>query len=143
MALHTELQIHKVGVELLGLAADVQAAIPRNFRHFGNRISDECIELLVAIARANAARGAAKAPHIEQLLERLDAVAVLLRVAHSKRLVSQKLWSASMQLTGSIGRQAGGWLKSARAASDAPRSRWPIPENPEPIEQVPFRAPAA
>jgi hypothetical protein len=135
MALHTELQIHKVGVELLGLAADVQAAIPRNFRHFGNRISDECIELLVAIARANAARGSAKAPHIELLLERLDAIAVLLRVAHGKRLVSQKLWATSMQLTGSIGRQAGGWLKSARAP-------FAIPEHPEPIEHVPLRAPA-
>ncbi len=119
MALHTELQIHKVGVELLSLAADVQAAIPRSFRHYGNRIGDECTELLVAIARANAARGQGKAAHIEQLLERLDVVAVLMRVAHGKRLISQKLWAASMQLTGSIGRQAGGWLKSSRSAPAA------------------------
>ncbi len=119
MALHTELQIHKVGVELLGLAAEIQAAIPRSFRHYGTRISDECIELLVQIARANAAKGPAKAAHIEQLLERLEVVAVLLRIASDKRLIARKLWASSMQLTGSIGRQAGGWLKSSRSAPAA------------------------
>jgi len=119
MALHTELQIHKTGVELLALAADVQAAIPRSFRNFGNRIGDECTELLVAIARANAAQGPRRAAHLEQLLERLDVVALMLRIAHAKRLISQKLWAGSMQLTGSIGRQAGGWLKSSRSAPAA------------------------
>lgn len=119
MALHTELQIHKVGVELLSLSADVQAAIPRSFRNYGNRIGDECIELLIAIARANAAKGQGKATHIEQLLERLDVVTVLMRIAHGKRLISQKLWSTSIQLTGNIGRQAGGWLKASRSAPAA------------------------
>ncbi|MGE3346089.1 MAG: four helix bundle protein [Ramlibacter sp.] len=119
MALHTDLQIHKTGVELLTLAADVQSAIPRSFRNFGNRISDECTELLVQIARANAAKGQGKVPHIEQLLERLEVVTVLMRVAHAKRLVAQKLWAQSMQLTGSIGRQAGGWLKASRSAPAA------------------------
>ena len=93
MALHTELQIHKVGVELLSLAADVQGQIPRSFRSYGNRVSDECTELLVQIARANAAKGQGKVPHIEQLLERLDVVNVLMRVAHAKRLIPQKLWA--------------------------------------------------
>jgi hypothetical protein len=119
MALHTDLQIHKVGVQLLSLAADVQAAVPRSFRNYGHRISDECTELLVQIARANAAMGRGKVPHIEQLLERLEVVAVLLRIAHAKRLISQQMWASSMQLTGSIGRQAGGWLKAAHRAPAA------------------------
>jgi hypothetical protein len=58
MTAHTELQIHKTGVQLLALVADVQAALPRTFRHYGNRIGDEVTDLLVAIARANAAKGA-------------------------------------------------------------------------------------
>jgi hypothetical protein len=119
MAIHTELQIHKVGVELLKLAADVQASVPRTFRNYGMRISNECTEVLVLIARANAAKGAGRAPHIEKLLERLEVAAVLLQVAHDKRLIGRKLWNTSLQLTGSIGRQAGGWLKSSRSAPAA------------------------
>jgi hypothetical protein len=119
MALHTELQIHKDGVALLTLAADVQADIPRNFRNFAYRISDECTELLIAVARANAVKGQGRAACIEHLLERLDVVAILLRIAYAKKMIGKKLWADSMHLTGSIGRQAGGWLKSSRSAPAA------------------------
>jgi hypothetical protein len=63
MTAHTELQIHKTGVQLLALIADVQAALPRTFRHYGNRIGDEVTDLLVAIARANASKGRARFAH--------------------------------------------------------------------------------
>jgi hypothetical protein len=111
--MHTDLQIHKTGVELLSLAADVQAVLPRSFRHYGDRIGDECTELLVAIAHANAAKGERRAAHVAIALERVDVVAVMLRVAFGKRLISQKLWARAAELTGSIGRQGGGWLKAS------------------------------
>ena len=43
----------------------------------------------------------------------LRAVEVLLRVSHDSRYVSHTLWAQSVSLLGSIGRQGGGWLKSA------------------------------
>src|SRR5437870_2940705 len=119
MSAHTELQIHKTGVQLLALVADVQAVLPRTFRHYGNRVGQEVTDLLVAIARANAAKGAARAAQIEHTLERLDVVQVMLRVAHDKRLISPKLWAQSAELTGSIGRQGGGWPKPSRSAPAA------------------------
>lgn len=116
MALTTDLDIYRQASGLLSLAIDVQAQIPRAFRaSMGNRIADECVEILVLIARANAARtGERRAAQIESLLERLDVAKFLLRAAHEKRLIAPKVWSSSIQLTDSVGKQANGWLKSAR-----------------------------
>lgn len=57
MAMHTDLPIHKVAFDLLSLATDVTRNIPRDFKAgLGAKVRDECIEVMVLIARANAAR---------------------------------------------------------------------------------------
>ena len=121
MALATDLSIHKQARALLELATDVQAHIPRSHRNgIGARIMSECVEMLTLIRRANAARDPARrAASIEELLERLDTVADLMRTAHDHklRLIGHGLWARGIQLIGDIGRQAGGWLKSARAGN--------------------------
>ena len=115
MSLHKELPIYKRGYELLSLASDVLVNMPRTFKaSLGMKIHQECVEILVLIGRANAARGMGRAPHILSLVERLEVITLLLRVSHEKRLISNKLWANAIQLTESIGKQAGGWLKSAR-----------------------------
>ncbi len=118
MALHSQLPIYKQGYELLTLASDVQLNMPRAFKaSLGSKIHSECVEILVLIGRANAARSAARAPHIVALAERIEVVTLLLRLSHDKRFISPKLWAGAIQLTESIGKQAGGWLKSARNMS--------------------------
>jgi hypothetical protein len=121
MALATDLDIHKKARELLELASDVQANIRRSHRNgVGGRIMSECVDMLTLIRRANAARDPARrAASIEELLERLDTVADLLRTAHDHklRLIDHGLWARGIRLIGDIGRQAGGWLKSARAGN--------------------------
>jgi len=120
MALHTQLPIYKQGYDLLSLAADVQQNMPRAFKaSLGSKIHTECVEILVLIGSANAARGMGRAPHIIALVERLEVVTLLLRLSHDKRFVSPKLWAGAIQLTESIGKQAGGWLKSARLSPAA------------------------
>lgn len=116
MALPTSLDIYKQSSALLSLAVDVQSNIPRAFRaSMGMRMADECVELLVLIGRANAARvPAERVAHIERLLEHLEVAVLLFRVAHDKKLISPKLWASSITLTDSVGKQANGWLKSAR-----------------------------
>ena len=115
MAIHNQLPIYKQGYDLLSLAADVQQNMPRSFKaSLGAKIHNECVEILVLIGRANAARGAGRAPHIMAIVERLEVVTLLLRLGFDKRFVSLKLWSAAVLLTESIGKQAGGWLKSSR-----------------------------
>ena len=55
MALHTDLPIHKTGVQLLSLAIKVQEQMPRGVkRSLGDKISQHCVEMLDLMALANA-----------------------------------------------------------------------------------------
>lgn len=117
MSLARDLEIYKAATELLTLSLSLQAQVPRAYRvAVGQRISNECADILLAVARANAARGHSREQHIQQLLERLEAAIVLLRAGHALRIISTKVWATSIELTDSVGKQAHGWLKSARTA---------------------------
>lgn len=119
MALHTDLPIYRTGVELLALAIQAQQHMPRGVkRSLGDKIAQHCIDMLDLMALANATRGRDRARHIEQLMAHLRASTVLLRVSHDSRYVSTTLWSKSVQLLKSIGRQGGGWLKSSGLATN-------------------------
>ena len=51
--------------------------MPRPYRvAVGQRISNECADILMMVARANAARGQSREGHITNLLERLDQAAL-------------------------------------------------------------------
>ena len=115
MALHTELPIYKTGVQLLSLAVKVQEQMPRGVkRSLGDKISQHCVDMLDLMALANATQRGERAQHIHQLMTRLRAMTVLLRVSHDSRYLSTRLWADSVALLDSIGKQGGGWLKSAQ-----------------------------
>lgn len=122
MSLAKDLEIYKAADALLALSLTVQAQVPRAYRvAVGQRISNECADILLTVARANAARGAAREQHIASLLEHLEAAIVLLRAAHTLKIVSTKAWAASVELTDSVGKQANGWIKAtSRSISAAP-----------------------
>ena len=62
------------------MTTDITRNIPRDFKRLiGEKVREECVEILVLIFRANVARN--KTPHIEDLLERLQVVELLLRLA--------------------------------------------------------------
>ena len=114
MTLHTNLPIYKKGCDLVQLAFHVQQQMPRSFkRTLGEKITGHCTDMLDLMALANASRGAQRSEHIQTLLQRQHATTVLLRVCHDMRFISHKLWADSVQLLDSIGKQGGGWLKSA------------------------------
>jgi hypothetical protein len=114
MALHTDLPIYRTGVQLLSLAVKVQEQMPRGVkRSLGDKISQHCIEMLDLMALANATQRGERAHNIRELMKHLRAATVLLRVSHDSRYVSTALWAQSIKLLDNIGRQGGGWLKSA------------------------------
>ena len=114
MALHTDLPIYRTGVQLLALAIKVQQQMPRGVkRSLGDKISQHITEMLDLMALANATQRGERAGHIQALMKHLRATTVLLRVSHDSRFVSPQLWGESVQLLDSIGKQGGGWLKSA------------------------------
>ena len=120
MALHSDLPIHRTGVLLLTLAYKAQEQMPRAVkRSLGEKIAQHCVDMLNLMALANASQHDARAGYIQELLKRQRAVTVLLRVGHDSRYLSPKLWAESVELLGSIGKQAGGWLKSSNRAPAA------------------------
>jgi hypothetical protein len=120
MALHSDLPIHRTGVLLLTLAYKAQEQMPRAVkRSLGEKIAQHCVDMLNLMALANATQRAERAGYIQQLMTHLRTVTVLLRVSHDSRYVSHALWGESVLLLDSIGKQGGGWLKSANKAPAA------------------------
>ena len=112
MALHTNLPIYKVAYDLLDAVTDLVKNMQRDFkRSIGEKISHECVEIVVLIFRANCARD--KAPHIGELIERLQVAELLLRLSRDKRLISTEQYAKTVALTNSVGKQASGWRRSA------------------------------
>jgi hypothetical protein len=112
MALYSDLPIYKHGCDLLSLAVDVQTQMPRIYkRTLGEKIHQQCMDMLECMAMANVTRGEERAQQIEALLTRLRAVTAMLRVSHEKRAISPQVWARSIELLDAIGAQAGGWRR--------------------------------
>ena len=120
MALHSELPIYKVAYDLLSCVVRVTRNMPREFKQsIGGKLRDECVDVTVLVFRANIARNAAKVPHIEQLIERLQVAELLLRLARDLRLIATGHYGEAIKLTQSIGKQASGWKRSSAASPAA------------------------
>lgn len=108
MALHTELPIHKAAYDLLDVVVELVKNMPRDFKQsLGGELRDECLAVLLAIYRANVASD--KVPHLNALIERLQMVILMLRLARDKQMISTKGFARTVPLTQSIGKQATGW----------------------------------
>lgn len=110
--LHHQLPIHKAAYDLYDAVMGAAKNMPRDFKALlGGKLRDECMEIMTLIFRANVARD--KAPHLTDLIERLQVVEITLRYCRDKQLVPTKVYAKAIELTGSIGKQAGGWRRSA------------------------------
>jgi len=113
MATHTQLPIYKAAYDLLDVATDLVKNMPRDFKQsIGGKINSECVEIVVLIFRANCAQD--KAPHLLELVERLQVAELLIRLAKDKRLISQGAYAKAVELSTSIGKQANGWRRALR-----------------------------
>jgi len=118
MALHKDLPIYKSAYDLLSITTEITSNIPRDFKRLiGEKVREECVEILVLIFRANVSTH--KTPYIETLLERLQVIELLLRLSRDKRFISTKQYSKAIDVTDSIGKQSSGWKKQQLAASPA------------------------
>ena len=112
MATHTHLPIYKVAYDLLDVTTTLVKRMQRDYkRSIGDKITTECIEITVLVFRANVAQD--KSPHLLELLERLQVIELMIRLAADKQLISHKGYAQAVELTTSIGKQANGWRRSA------------------------------
>lgn len=102
MALHSDLPIYKVAYDLLGVVAQLVKNMPREFKQsIGGKIRDECIDIATLVFRANVARD--KAPHLLELIERLQVAELLLRLARDLRFISTTIEWIDVSSAGSEG----------------------------------------
>lgn len=112
MALHTQLPIYKVAYDLFDTIMVLAKNMPRDLKQsIGGKLRDECIEILTLIFRANTARE--KAPHLGDLIERLQVAELLLRLSRDKHLETGQYAKA---ITHQQRRQAGQWMAPLRIA---------------------------
>ena len=113
MAIHTDLPIYKVAYNLLDVVTELVKHMDRNFkRSIGEKISNECIEIVVLVFRANVAQD--KEPHLMELLERVQVINLMLRLGQDKGIIARPGYAKAVEMSTSIGKQANGWRRAAR-----------------------------
>ena len=113
MAIHTDLPIYKAAYKLLDAVTDIVRHMERAFkRSIGEKIANECIEIVVLVFRANVAQD--KEPHLLDLLERLQVINLMLRLGMDKGIIARPAYAKAVEMTTSIGKQANGWRRAAR-----------------------------
>jgi hypothetical protein len=124
MAIHTDLSIHKSCCDLLGVSMEATKHMPRDFKSsLGADIRKLCISMILSVMRANKTLNESKVTHIDQVLEDVEVFNDLFRVCRDMHMVSTKLYAKATEITGSIGRQAGGWRKKSASSPVASPSR--------------------
>ncbi|QBF27192.1 four helix bundle protein [Pseudomonas tructae] len=115
MAMHTDLSIYKSSIGLLQMAMNLTRNIPRELKQsVSKRVIDECIDVLVLIARANSAQD--KRPHLTLLVEKVQVIEFLMRIFKESRFISVPQHAKTMEVTTSIGKQANAWKRSTPTA---------------------------
>jgi hypothetical protein len=109
MAKYKHLPIYKTTYELLEMVTRKTKDFPKDFKYsLGDKIRNECIELVVFIYKANSENK--KQEDIANILERVQVIELMLRLSRDLRILNTKSFSEIVALTDSLGRQAQGWL---------------------------------
>lgn len=111
MAQYKHLPIYKTTYELLEKVTRKTKDFPRDFKYsLGDKIRNDCVDLVVFIYRANTVRQQ-REEHLQQIIERVQVIELMLRLAKDLRLFNVEAFSEIVLLTDSLARQAQGWIK--------------------------------
>lgn len=110
MAQYHHLPLYRTTYALLLELMHITKNFPREFKYsIGEKIQNYITEVLLCIYRANSSKD--KSPHIFELLEQVELLNVLLRVSFDLKILPMEKYADIIEKTGSISRQATGWLK--------------------------------
>lgn len=113
-----DIAIYKSGYKLVKLVTELTRHYPRDFRPtLGKMIQEEAVSLILYVYKANAARD--KLDHIDSILEKLLVVEMLMQMSFDLHLINQQGYTDTIEITGNIGAQAGGWRKPYVRSSHA------------------------
>jgi hypothetical protein len=109
---YEHLPIYKQTYDLLLRVMTATKNFPREYKYtLGQKLKDEIIELVVLIYRANSVTD--KAAFVAQIVERVQVIQLMIRVAHDIKILPRRHYAALSEMTDNLARQAGGWLKSS------------------------------
>lgn len=109
-----QLPIYRETFELTREIIKVTRNFPRDLKiSLGERLRDDCLDMVLGVYRANAARRDRRAI-IEGILERVQVVEMTLRLCCDLGLISRGRHGRLVERTDAIGRQAYGWAKASR-----------------------------
>jgi hypothetical protein len=110
MAQYKHLPIYKTTYDLLETVTRKTTVFPRDFKYsLGDKIRNECIELVIFIYKANTLRQQRK-EYLQQILERVQVIELMLRLAKDLHLFNVAAFSEIVLLTDSLARQTQGWI---------------------------------
>jgi hypothetical protein len=111
MAQYKHLPIYKTTYELLEAVMRKTKEFPKDFKYsLGDKIRNECIELVVFVYKANTLRNK-REENLHQILERVQVIELMLRLSKDLRLFNVTAFSEIVLLTDNLARQAQGWIK--------------------------------
>ena len=112
MAQYEHLPIYKQTYDILLRTMTATKDFPREYKYtLGQKIKDELIQIVILIYRANSAKD--KGQHIQEILERIQAVQLLMRLSHDMKILPRRHYAALSEMTENLAKQAQGWLKSS------------------------------
>jgi len=112
VAQYKHLPIYKGAYDLLLRIMIATKDFPREYKYtLGQKLKDEVMEMILFVYRANSI--ADRDAHIRAILERLQLVEVMMRLAHDLRVLSRGHYVGLVEMTDGLARQAQGWLKSS------------------------------
>jgi hypothetical protein len=89
---------------------------PRSYKFtVGDRLSACGLDILMLLVEA--AYSAKKDDLLSEAIRKINSTRYLLRLAKDMKLMSLESWAFAVEHVDEIGRMAGGWLKSTRAAT--------------------------
>jgi CRISPR/Cas system-associated endonuclease Cas3-HD len=110
MAQYKHLPIYKTTYELLEKVTRKTKNFPRDFKYsLGDKIRNECIELVVFIFKANSIKHQ-REENLKHILERVQVIELMLRLAKDLHLLNVTAFSEIVLLTDSLARQTQGWI---------------------------------
>lgn len=112
MALYTSLPIYKATYDLLKVCTLTIKNFPRDFKFsLGDKLRNEIVELVVKIYKANSSKN--KIEHLDDIIERIQAIKLLIRLSKDLHLLNVKRFSEISELIESISKQTQGWKNSS------------------------------
>ncbi|MBS1983238.1 MAG: four helix bundle protein [Bdellovibrionales bacterium] len=118
MAQYQHLPIYRLTYELLNRIVVATREFPREYKFtLAQSMKSEVIAMVVLIYRANSTEH--KVEVIGEILERLQVVGLLVRLAKDQRILSTKAYASIVEMTESLGKQAQGWKKASVAKTQS------------------------